>query len=149
MERILLTGANTTSDNCTVTNSKYAIKFGANNCTVKNTLLIDNQYGIYAFKMTNQEIYGNQILNSYEGICLMSGNGTEIHDNVIKNSTAPHGSDIPTGIYLSDTGATSSTTTLSLITPDRRLFIKTGLIHGTQQRSAISGAITTERDITS
>jgi len=99
----ILTGANTTIDNCTVTNSRYAIKFGADNCTVKNTLLTDNLYGIYAFKKTNQEIYGNQILSSYQGICLMGGNGTEIHDNVIQNSTAPHGSDIPTGIFLSDT----------------------------------------------
>jgi len=69
----ILTGANTTIDNCTVTNSRYAIKFGADNCTVKNTLLTDNLYGIYASKKTNQEIYGNQILNSYQGICLMGG----------------------------------------------------------------------------
>nr|AAU83363.1 cell surface glycoprotein [uncultured archaeon GZfos27E7] len=117
----ILTGANTTIDNCTVTNSKYAIKFGANNCTVKNTLLTDNQYGIYAFKKTNQEIYGNQILNSYEGICLMSGNGTEIHDNVIKNSTAPHGSDIPTGIFLSDTDDLIYNN--SFIDNDRQVFV--------------------------
>jgi hypothetical protein len=72
---------------------------------VINTLLSDNHYGIYAFKKTNQEIYGNQILNSYQGICLMTGTGTEIYDNVIKNSTAPLAeSDTPTGIYLSDTG---------------------------------------------
>jgi nitrous oxidase accessory protein NosD len=66
--------------------------------------LSDNHYGIYAFKKTNQEIYGNQILNSYQGICLMTGNGTEIYDNVIKNSTAPLESKTPTGIFLSDTG---------------------------------------------
>ena len=118
----ILTGANTTIDNCTVTNSKYAIKFGADNCTVKNSVLTDNLYGIYAYKKTNQDIYGNQILNSYQGICLMTGNGTEIYDNEIKNSTAPlTESDIPTGLYLSDTGDIIYNN--SFIDNDRQAFV--------------------------
>ncbi|KAF5435122.1 CASH domain-dontaining protein [Candidatus Methanophagaceae archaeon] len=117
----ILTATNTTIDNCTVTNSKYAIKFGANNCTVKNSVLTDNLYGIYASRKTNQEIYGNQILNSYQGICLMTGNGTKIYDNEIKNSTAPSGTYKPTGIYLSDTGDLIYNN--SFIDNDRQAFV--------------------------
>jgi len=117
----ILTGTNTTIDNCTITNCKQAIKFGADNCTVKNTVITDNIYGIYAYTKINHEICGNRILNSYEGICLMRGNGTEIYDNVIKNSTAPYMSKEPTGIYLSDTGDLIYNN--SFIDNDRQAFV--------------------------
>ena len=117
----ILTGSNTTIDNCTITNCKQAIKFGAHNCTVKSTLLTDNLYGIYAYTKNNHEICGNQILNSYEGICLMSGNGTKIYDNLIKNSTVPYMSKEPTGIYLSDTGDLIYNN--SFIDNDRQAFV--------------------------
>ncbi|KAF5429959.1 CASH domain-dontaining protein [Candidatus Methanophagaceae archaeon] len=100
----ILTGTDTTIDNCRITNCKQAIKIGADNCTIKNSVLSDNLYGIYAYKKKNHEICGNQILNSHQGLCLMSVSATVIYDNVIKNSTAPLGTYTPTGIYLSDTG---------------------------------------------
>ncbi len=61
---------------------------GANNCNIKNNIIIDGQYGIYLSNSYNNNIENNTISNNSYGIFLSNQckNNTIFHNNFINNS---------------------------------------------------------------
>ena len=72
-----------------INGTRIGIKFvGANNCNIKNNIIIDGQYGIYLSNSYNNNIENNTISNNSYAIFLSNQckNNTIFHNNFINNS---------------------------------------------------------------